>query len=882
MPPGIEGQGPIGVNSSSNDGGTVRPAEESNDGSHKGIPVSKVGKVSKKSTAPQEGYSEKPDTLIENRDIKEEESNTRPPGRNSTARQRRRERDRNSVEKARSSLEFKNRGREIREERASVAEDSGISEDESLDSPLPSRKAYNRESEIAGDSGIDDDASSLNDWGMTEKESADIPETRASASDVQKGRPLPTLPKNTQSLKESPTPAPRKSFLRRQAPSTEKGETVQRANFDPGSKAASSVSRTETHTEKEVVVQRTKSGADIQTSSHSAQDKLLKQCQRLAETVDDLDEYAGEGESGYLEELERLETVHAETVHDDDSELEHYLASDKATLGISKGKKQLKPSKERLRSFKKSAGKLWQEVVDQAIHEKRPLHPVRQKRKAPEMDPVMAKVGGDFSGAVTLIENLKSETALSPGSQYAAAKKRFMDTLQRSEWAKERVEETLPLQQRLQTLKASVFKELNIPGHDDIEEMVDSHIRDSAYVSALEAALDTIDMMPFEARRHLEKHPALQKHLQEVHYREGLEHPDDLEYLEYLDGMERLSDDEYLEKLKNLKDPQFIRGFSDGLRLKWLAKHLSQTFRRYSNKTIGDPAFRKNMKSLLDTLNARERDIGDKLQPRTETYKEQCEELGDAKEQLMSTLRAYHKSAEDGVDLLEQRKVLTKAEALKESIKPLHDQIKFVTSYKDPEMQCAYLENECSDLDKQQASVQKSIQKWREKLDKARSKDKPLEDIQDKMNRLKRESADIKSQSADLKSEYIEFRQSLDIYHKIQFDMDIKLVNSYSGPPKDEYKSLKKQYTALDKEHASLKEEIQKCQKKLDKAKRKGESLEDIQDTMNGLKKQFANNESQSADLKIQHEELGQALKRLKKVHWVMDGDAQLDMDDDE
>ncbi|WP_066016685.1 hypothetical protein [Endozoicomonas atrinae] len=906
MPLRTDGQKPVGADIPNSNGGKVASAEENSDGSHKGIPVSKVGKVSRKSTAPEEGYSDKPDTLIENRDIKEEESNTRLSGRNSAARQRRRERNRNleNREKALSSQGPNNRGEDIRGKRASVAEDLGISDDESIDSPPPSRKASIREREY--DSGIDTDTSSLNDWEAPEKESAVLSKTSTHSPDIKKGRPLPALPKTkkpetTQPKKQSPTPAPRKSLQRGQAPDTVKGEAVQRTNSDPVSKAASSVSRTETHTEKEVAAQQANSDDDIQTSSHPDQDKLLKQCQRLAETVEDLDEYKGSNKSVHLGELERLETAHAENLEVDDSALEHYLTHDKTAVGIRRERKKFKPTSEaakyKMSLFLKSARKFWQsEFLPRAKGEKRKLHPVRQKREAPEMDHVMEKVLGEYGGAVKLSEKLESEVALSPGGKYAAAKKEFLDKLHSSQWAKERMEEVLPLQQRLQTLKAALFEELAIEGHKDIEELVDPHIRDSAYVSALEAAFETIDMMPFKARRHLEKHPALQKHLKELHDKEDpdvlerMEHPDVLEYMDKLDDMERLSDKEYLEKLKHLRDIQYIRGFSGEFRLKWLAKHLSQTFRRYSNNTIDDPAFRKNMKGILDTLNARERDIGRTLKPREEAFEEWCEELGAVRKELIEAKETYEESGEEGVDILRQRKVLARAKELKESMVPVLDQIKLVADYKKPDWQGAILAEELDGLGKQMVSVTKLIRKCEEKLADPEIKDKSRDKTQEKKKQLERQHADLEKQYAEVEGEYTTFRKAYNEYKKIEFNMDIKLVNSYPRSPKEKHKSLKKECSALDKEHASLKKDIKKCQEKLKKAEHKGESLEEIQDTLEELQQQYADTERQLADLKKQHEELGQALKgelgqalkRLKKVHWVMDGGDPMEMDDDE
>ncbi|WP_257297296.1 hypothetical protein [Endozoicomonas sp. YOMI1] len=861
MPSGIEGQRPVGGNTPSSEVGTVKPAEESNNARYRGTPVARVGKVSKKSQAPQDGFGEKTDTLIENRDIKEQDS-TRLSGRNSAARERRRKKNRDEAEGLKKDLsapDRKNQDSKISAELASIAEDSGISDDESIASPPHSPKACNQEKEY--DSGIEGDANSLNDSVIQEKESAALSETGAYAPDLQKRRPLPARPKSAKSLKKSPKTAANKSKRQRPKPGIDKVGASQPANSNPG----------------------------VQTSWLPNHDVLLDGCQRLAESIEKLDEYRGRRESDYLKELDRLEEVYAENIHDDDREIEHYLVSGKASMGISKGKKRLKqelklkPWKEGVESVNRGTGKIIQEIVDRAIHQKRPLHPVRRQQKTPEtepeavMDPVMAKVEGDFKGTLKLVENLKSEVSLSTASHYVAAKNLFKEALQNSQWAKEIMEETDSLQQRIQTLKATLFQELNILDHQDSEEMVDPYIQDSAYVSALEAAIETIGMQPSAALKHLENHPAMQKHLEAVDYREDREHPDDLEYLNKLDDMEHLKDEEYLEKLTSLKDPQFMQGFSGGLRLKWLAKHLSQTFRRYSNETLWHPAFRKNMKGLLDTLNARERRLGTNLEPRAEEYEQQCKQLKDARKQLKKAKDAYQENGKDGIDIRRQKKVLAKAEALTESMKPVHDQIKLVTSYQDPEMQCAWLQKQCLDLDKQQASVQKSIQECQKKLDKAKSKDKPLKDIQNKMNSLQSESAKIVHQSDEPKQEYLNFRQALNRYYKIQLDMDTKLLKRYPNP-KQECEAIKKQYVAEDKEHASVQKSIKKCQEKLDKARRKGVDLEDIQNEMNELESQSAKHERQSADLKSKHAELSQALKRLDTMQLGLNNEEPLDL----
>ncbi|USE38434.1 hypothetical protein [Endozoicomonas sp. SCSIO W0465] len=685
MPQGIEGRGPIGVNTPNSGNGTVRPAEERNDGLYKGISVSRVN-VPTESQVSKKVDGDKPDTLITSRDIKEQDSPVERSGRYSTARQRRRKRIRNAeVEKVGSTQALKNQGREIIEEAASVAEDSGISEAESIDSPPSSPNASHRER--AYDSGIEYDVRSLDD-------------------------------------------------------------------SDP----------------------------DMQTSGHPVQDKLLERCQRLAIKVEKLDEYKGRGESGYLQELERLEKVHAENIHDDKGEIQHYLASDKAFMGISKGKKKLKreqklkPLKDVAKSLNRTSNKIAQEIVDRAIHQKRPLHPVRRKVTVPEMDPVtdsvMKKIGEDFNDVVTLISNLESELSLSPASQYVDAKKIFMETVPEVQWAKKDMQEAHSLQQHIQTLKATMFEELNILDHNAIEPMVDPHIRDSAYVCALEAALETIDMEPAEAEIHLKNHPGMQKHLKELDYQEDLEHPYDLKYLENLNAMERLDAKDYLAELGKFDNLLLKRGASDGLKLKYLAKYLSQTVRRYSNETIKHSAFRNNMKNLLDTLNARERDIGIKLQAREEEYEQRCEKLNDARKQLKTAMNAYKKSGKDGVDIVRQKEVLAKAEDLKASMKSVHDQIEHITSYQDPEMQCAYLEKQRDELGKQYASIDKSINECQEKLDKAKSKDKPLEAIQNKMNDLQSQFAETKIQYSVLEQEYVTFRQALDRYYKIQSAMD--------------------------------------------------------------------------------------------------------------
>lgn len=791
MPPGIEGQRPVGGNTPGREGGTAGPAEKSNNATYRGTSVSGVDKVTKKSQAPQDEVGEKIDTPIEKRNIRQDSNGA--SGRYSSARARRREKNRlaeEGREKVRPAADRKNQDSKISEGLASIAEDSGISGDESIAGPPHSPKA--------------------NNW-----------------------------------VKEY----------------------------------------------------------DRQTFHLPKFNQLLKRCWLLHVEVKKLDEYQGRKESDYLTELERLETVYAENTHDDDRKIEHYLASDKAFTGISKGNKRLKQEmkresrKEGVKSLNRGAGKIVQEIIDRAMHQKRPLHPVRHPPKTPEtapvkdtvIDPVMAKVEGDFNSTLKLVENLESEVTLSTASQYAAAKELFKSTLLSSQWAKETMAETHSLQQQIQTVKATVFKELNIPDHQGSEPLVDPHITDSAYVSALEAAVETIGMAPSAARESVEKHPAMQKHLKELGYQENRESPECLEYLDKLDDMEQLPDKEYLEKLKDLKDPQFMRGFSDGLRLKWLAKHLSQTFRRYSDETIRHPTFQQNKDSLLDTLNAREQNIGDKLKTSAEYYKSQCKELKKTEKLLARTMKAYKESGKDGIDILRQREVLARAKKLRESMQPVHDQIKLVTSYQDPQMQCAWLQKQCYDLDKQHASLQKSIQECQVKLDKAKGKGKPLEDIQNKMNNLNRASANIASQLAAQKQEYVGFRQALNRYYKIQLDMDIKLFNRYSDPGQvtrypdlqQECDALKKQYAAEDKQHASVQKSIKKCQEKLDKAKRKGGDIEVHQEEMDNLKIQSAEHEKKSADLKSQYAELSQALKRWDMIQLGLN-EKQLGIDGDE
>ncbi|MBO9480599.1 hypothetical protein [Salinisphaera sp. G21_0] len=869
MPPGIEGQRPVGGNTSSSEGGAVKPTEESSNATYRGTRVSKVSKVAKKSQVSQDDLSEKNDTLIENRDIKKQNSSTGTSGPYSSARMRRRAKQREAEEGMKKSLsasDSKHQDRKISQELPDVAEDSGISEDESIDSPPHSPKASNREREY--DSGIEDDASSLTGRAIQAIEPGPKAETGAHAPDLQQERPLPARPESTSPLKK----VSKKRKRQRQKTGIDKGGANQRSNSDPG----------------------------VQTSRLPNHDELLAGCQRLAKSVKKLDEDKGRRESEHLEELDRLEAVYAENNYDDDRKIAHYLVSGKAAMGISKGKKRLqqelkeKPWKEGVESVKLGAGKIIQEMVDRAIHQKRPLHPVRRKQKSPEtepvkdvvMDSVMVKVEGDFNGTDELVKSLKSEVSLSTASQYAAAKKLFVEELERAQWAKEAMEETHALQKQIQTLKATLFEELSILGHNGSEPMVDPYINDSAYVSALEAAVETIGMGSSAAQEHLEKHPALQKHLEKVGYQEDR---DSSEYLDKLDDMEHLNDREYLQTLKYLKDPQFVRGFRKELRLEWLAKHLSQTFRRYSNATIGHPNFKTNMKGLLDTLNAREQNVGNKLKNLAKHYEQQCKDLRDNRKHLNKVMEAYEENGSDGVDILKHRKVLARAEALKESMKPVHDQIKLVTSYEDPEMQCAYLQKQCNDLDKQHASVQKSIQECQKKLDKAESKNKgksknkskPLEDVQNKMNDLKRESADIARQSDALKQEYMDFNKALNMYYKIQFDMDIKLVNQYSDP-KRQCADMKVQYTAMDKQHASVQKSIKKCQEKLDKATSKGGDLEGIQNEMDNFEIQSAELESQSADLKSKHAALGQALKRLDTIQLGFNNEKQSGNDGDE
>ncbi|WP_163372760.1 hypothetical protein [Endozoicomonas acroporae] len=865
MPPGIEGQRPVGGNTSSSEGGAVKPTEENSNATYRGTRVSKVSKVAKKSQVSQDELSEKNDTLIENRDIKKQDSSTGASGPYSAARMRRRAKQREAEEgmkKYLSAVDSKHQDRKISEELPDVAEDSGISEDESIDSPPHSPTASNREREY--DSAIEDDASSLSGRTIQVIEAGPIAENGTNDPDLQQERPLPARPESTSPLKK----ASKKRKRQRQKTGIDKGVDNQRVNSDPG----------------------------VQTSRLPNHDVLLAGCQHLAKSVEKLDEDKGRRESEHLEELGRLEAVYAENTHDDDRKIAHYLVSGKAAMGISKGKRlqqelKQKPWKEGVESVKLGVGKIFQDMVDRGIHRKRPLHPVRRKPTTPEtdpvkdvvMDPVMAKVEGDFNGTVELVKSLESEVSFSTASQYAAAKKLFVEELDRAQWAKEAMEETHSLQKQIQTLKATLFEELNILGHNGSEPMVDPYINDSAYVSALEAAVETIGMGTSAAQEHLEKH------LEKMGYQEDRDSSEYLEYLDKLDDMEHLNDREYLQTLKYLKDPQFVYGFRKELRVEWLAKHLSQTFRRYSRATKGHPDFKTNMKGLLDTLNAREQNVGNRLKDAAEHYEQQCNHLKDYRKHLDKVMKAYEESGSDGVDILKHRKVLARAEELKELMRPVHDQIKLVTSYNDPEMQCAYLQKQCDDLDKQHDSVQKSIQECQKKLDKAESKNKgksknkskSLEDVQNKMNDLKRESADIARQSDARKQEYMDFNKALNSYYKIQFDMDIKLVNQYSDP-KRQCADMKVQYTAKDKQYASVQKSIKKCQEKLDKATSKGGDLEAIQSEMGSLEHQSAELETESADLKSKHAELSQALKRLDTIQMGLNNEKQSDNDGDE
>ncbi|WP_422450340.1 hypothetical protein [Endozoicomonas sp. ALB091] len=864
MPPGIEGQRPVGGNTSSSEGGAVEPTEENSNATYRGARVSRVSEVAKKSQVSQDELSEKNDTLIEHREIKKQDSSTGASGPYSSARMRRRAKQREAEEgmkKYLSAADSQHQDRKISEELNEAAEDSGISEDESIDSLPLSPKASNREREY--DSGIEDDASSLSGRAIQAIEPGPIAETGAHAPDLQQEHPLPARPESTSPLKK----VSKKKKRQRQKTGIDKGSSNQRVNSDPG----------------------------VQTSRLPNHDALLAGCQRQAKSVEKLDENKGKRESEHLEELGRLEAVYAENTHNDDRGIEHYLLSGKAAMGISRGKKRLqqelkqKSRKEGVESVKLGAGKIIQEMVDRAIYRKRPLHPVRRKQKTPEtepvkdivMDPVMAKVEGDFNGTDELVKSLESELSLSTASQYAAAKKLFVEELDRAQWAKEAMEETHSLQKQIQTLKATLFEELSILGHNGSEPMVDPYINDSAYVSALEAAVETIGMGPSAAREHLEKH------LEKAGYQEDRDSSEYLEHLDKLDDMEHLSDREYLQTLKYLKDPQFVYGFRKELRVEWLAKHLSQTFRRYSNATIRHPDFRTNMKGLLDTLNAREQNVGNKLKDAAEHYEQRCKHLKENREHLDKVMKAYEENGSDGVDILKHRKVLTRAKALKELMKPVHDQIRLVTSYEDPEMQCAYLLKQCNDLDKQHASVQKSIQECQKKLDKAesknkgKSKSKPLDDVQNKMNDLKRESADIVRQSDERKQEYMDFNKALNSYYKIQFDMDIKLVNQYSDP-KRQCADMKVQYTAKDKQYASVQKSIKKCQGKLDKATNKGGDLEGIQNEMDNLERQSAELETESADLKSKHAALSQALKRLDTIQMGLNNEDSLDLNKEE
>ncbi|WP_257263642.1 hypothetical protein [Endozoicomonas sp. ONNA2] len=859
MPQGIEGQRPVGVNSSS-ESGTVKPAEESHNATHRGTPVSRVGKVAKKSRAPQDEVGEKTDTPIQNRDIKKTDG-TGPSGRNSAARQRRREKIRaagglkldsfvaEDMKIAPSAADHKNQGIKTSEELASIAEDSGISEDESIAGPPHSPGVNHWVKEY--DSGIEDDVSSFNGRTTQEQEPA-MSATGVDARDLPEGQPLPTRPESTKSLKKPPKKTAKKRRQKRsELGIDDKGGASQRANSDP----------------------------EGQTFHPPKYNKLLKESKSLARDVEKVDENQGKQQSDYLAELDRLKAVYAENIHDDDRKIEHYLASDKAFTDISKGKKRLKqelkpkPLKDGVKWVHQGAGKTFQEFIDRAIHQKRPLHPVRRPQKTPETasvkdsvtDPVLAKVEGDYNGTEELVKNLQSEVPSSPAWQYVAAKKVFREELENTGLAKDLMEETHRLQQQIQTVKATVFERLEILDHVDRAPLADPYITNRAYVSALEAAFDTIGMEPSEAREHLANHPAMKKHLEGMRYREEQEPPECLAYLNKLDEMEHLNDKAYLEKLKDLENPRFKRGFSDGFRLKWLAKHLSQTFRRYSEKTVLHQAFRDNMKDLLDTLNTREHNIGCKLKSSADSYKEQCSKLRKAKDHLKQKLADYQESGEGGIDIRKQKEVLANAKDLMDSMKPVYEQIKLVTSYPDPQMECAWREKQCSDLDKQHESVQKSIQECQKKLDKAKSKGKLIADIQNKMKTLQTELTTINQKSTKLKEEYKEFRIALNRYYRIKLDMDIKLVTGYANP-KQECDALKKQYATEDKQHASVQKLIKKCREKLEKAERKGGELENFQKELAELESQSANHEKNSAKFKSDYAQLSQALKRLDTI----------------
>ncbi len=391
-------------------------------------------------------------------------------------------------------------------------------------------------------------------------------------------------------------------------------------------------------TQQPIPARRTNSASD-RRPSNNVKDSLLERCEHLAARVKDLDEYSRTGDSTHGEALKNMQVLHDRLCIDQDSD-DARIAQSKANVQYWKGRVQLRPVhrlkqavmdnvSDNASKVAKVGTEFGKEVVKRAKYGYRPLNPstyrtAHKKVTANKIDPVVEKVLEEIENVEKLIKHLESELEASPNQRYLAAKEAFKDKLQDYQNVKERLAKQHLLQQQLQSAKNTLFERLNIEGHDDYG--LETGMSEE-YVSALEVAIETIDMRFLEAKRHLH----------------------------------------------TLKDP---------ITRRW-AEKLSSSFRRYCDKSLQDKSFRLEMKRHLDTLNAQERQLKHYLEREQSEYEALKKELTQAADTLVSEKETYMTS-EQCINVIAQRKNLEAAREIKENFNKVCETVYLLSSYKNP------------------------------------------------------------------------------------------------------------------------------------------------------------------------------------------------------